>query len=617
MGGWWTPASGQTRARLNSDVRTDLNSALRVIRPLVRDDPARAVSMLRKLRTEYPNHTRIYLLLGETYQVMGLVDSATAVYEICLLVQPANIQAGASLGTLYIQGENRRRGEKVFRDLLDLTENSVNSYRIIGNTLSRYGLYDRAMRMYEDGRVHNDDNYILTLDIAYLHRTMGNYEGSLREYLHLIETAPRQQRLAQDKIMELLREDNEGGDKLLDILKRDAERPAPNRKIVFAVLAIAYLERGMLENSLEMALRADEPRNASGTVLLNLADRAVSEYQSRSSRQNTRFFDLGLRATEAFLNGYPSSPQVPRAKLMLVDLLVDMAAGRVDGPRTMPVETALLRAMNALDWIVSTYPGTEHAEQAYLKKGDLVLQLKKQPKKALEIYKDGLVNARIHRSKFAERLGRAYLITEEYDLARKHFGNLVHSTTREFHEAGVFYSGLLLGFTHEYETARDTLTALAEGNPSSAYTNDAIEFAWAIEEGLQGEQQVLARYIDALKAEIAGDTTTVIEQLQAIVGLAATTPLRARSLFKLGETLQGMKEYDTAIERYEEFLGDYPASPQLPDVKRRIAEAYERGHDKMQLALETYEDILLTHPHYIFLDEVRKDVTRLRELLGE
>jgi tetratricopeptide (TPR) repeat protein len=302
---------------------------------------------------------------------------------------------------------------------------------------------------------------------------------------------------------------------------------------------------------------------------------------------------------------------------MLVDLLVDMASGQVDGPPAMPVETALLRALNAVDWVVSTYPGTEHAEQAYLKKGDLVLRIKKQPKKALEIYKDGLVNARIHRSKFAERLGRAYLITEEYDLARKHFGQLVHSTTNEFQEAGVFYSGLLLGFTHEYETARDTLTALAEGNPSSAYTNDAIAFAWVIEEGLRGEQQVLNRYVSALKAEIAGDTTTVVEHLQAIVGLPTTTPLRARSLFKLGEAFHGMKEYDTAIGRYEEYLEDYPASPQLPDVKRRIAQVYERGYGKTQLALETYEDILVAHPHYIFLDEVRQDVTRLREHLGE
>lgn len=609
------PARAQTPAELNRDVRTDLGSALRVVRPLVRDDPARAAGMLRKLRAEYPGHTRIYILLGETYQVMGLVDSAKVAYETCLRLQPTNLRAGASLGVLYIRSGDRGGGDTVFRNLLDGTDHSVNTYRTIGNTLSRHGFYDLAMVMYRDGRERNEDNYVLTLDIAYLERTMGNYEASLREYLHLIETAPRQHRLAQTKIMELLREQD--NDNLIRILKRDADRPAPHRKLIFAVLAIAYLERGALENALEMALRADEPETSDGAVLLNLADRAVAEYESRASGGNARFFNLGLRATEAFLDRHASSPQVPRAKLMLVDLLVDAAAGTVDGPPVMPVETAMLRALNALDWVMTSYPGSEQAEQAYLKKGDAVLRLRKDPRAAIEIYKEGMAKARVYPSKFAERLGRAYLIVEEYDEARKHFERLVHSTTRELQEAGVFYSGLLLGFTREYEAARDTLTALAEGNPSSAYTNDAIEFAWVIEEGLHGDQRILHAYTSALEAEIASDTTAVVEQLAAIVALPTETPLRARALFKLGETYQGMKEYDAAVARYEAFVSEYPTSTLLPDARRRIAQIYEHGYGKATLALETYEDILITYPHYIFLDEVRKNVTRIRGLLRE
>lgn len=600
---------------IDRDARRDLGSALRILRPLIREDPERALRMLEGIAEEYPMNSQVLIMLGELYQNVGKVDSAKAAYEKCLRIHPMNTKAGASLGMLYIQNDQQARGEQVFRDLLLRTSQSAGTYRVIGSTLSNAGYFDLAMRVYEEGRRVNDGNYVLTIDIAYLHKLMGDNDAALREYITLVETVPKQYQLAKNKILELVREADSGGETLLDSLRAHTERPGPQREQLHDILALAYLEKGMLEDALEMALIADS-KTSKGTILFNLADETMQAYRRQTGREKTRYFHLGLRAIEAFLDRHADSPQVPRAKLMLVDLLSDLAAGHVTGPKDMQLEMATIRSVDALDWLIDTFPGTEYAEEAYLKKGDLVFKIRRKPREALKIYQAGMAKARFYPTDFAERLGRVYLVLDEFDDAEKHFARLVNSNSQPLREAGIFYTGLLYTFMHEYESARDTLTALAESNPSSQFTNDAIELSWAIEEGLQGDQAVLAEYVDALKADVAGDTATAIKNLESISDLPADLPLRGRALILLGDAYKGSHQYDRALETYERFTRDYPSDVLVPNVKQKIGEVYDVGYGDTELALETYENILLMYPHYIFLDEIRGEVTRLRKRLG-
>ncbi len=599
-------------------VRTnELAVSLRAIRPFLRSDPQRAILMLERLTEQYPTNSQVLNLLGETYQVAGEADSAIAVYGRCLAAHPTNVRAGAALGTLYIQADQRDKGEAVFNDLISRTRHSVNTYRTIGSTLNRSGHYDFALRMYEEGRRVNTGNYVLTIDIARLHKSMGEFDASLQEYLYMIETSPKHHNLAKNNILELLRDPRADADSLLAELDAAAAVESAYRETVMNVLSLAYREHGGVERALEVALEAEQIGVSDGTVLFNLAEGSVNRYRREPRASKTRYFDLALRALDAFINGHSESPQIPRAKLMLVDLLVDLADGRVESRPGIELETATAQAIEALDWMIASFPGTDHAEQAYLKKGDVVLRIQKQPQEALEIYKEGMSQARFYSTAFAERLGRLYLGIGDYDNAEQYFTRLVNQSEPELREAGIFYSGLLLSMTGQYETARDTLTALAEGNPSSQFTNDAIELAWVIQEGLQGDQKVLDQYIDALEYEVAEDTTRAIEALNSTLDYPADTPLRSRSLFRIGELYQGTGAFDDAVDAFTVFIRDYPADIRVPEAHRRIGQVYERGYNNTALALEKYEDILLSYPHYIFLDEVRDDVTRLRDHTGD
>jgi tetratricopeptide (TPR) repeat protein len=610
-------AWGQTSGRVQADVQRDLASALRVVRPLVRDDPQRAIKMLEALHEEYPTNPQVLVLMGEAHRVAGDTEAARQAYQTCLKSHPMHLQAGAALGLLYVQDGDMKSADAAYEDLLERTQHGVNTYRTIASTLSRSGYVDLALRYYEEGRAKNKGNYILTLDIAYVHRSTGNHKQALIEYLQIIETSPKQHRLVKSRIAELLRDGAVKDVELTEVLQEDVRRKAPHRGVVMEILATTYLDQGMLESALDMAIQADEATNTDGAVLFRLAELGVNEYRREMVTDKSGYFDLSLRALEAFLEAHPAAPQVPNAKLMLIELLVDLASGRIKAQPGVDLDAAVTRALDALDWLIASFPGTDYAEQAYLKKGDLVLSVQKKPKEALEIYRDGMVNSRFYRTLFAERLGRIFLITEEYEEAQQHFSYLVSSEVEELRETGVFYSALMLVFVREYETARDTLTSLAEGNPSSQFTNDAIELAWIIEEGLSGDQRVLNGYARALQSELADDTTRVIKELSDITGSNIDTPLRPRALIRLAELYEAQTDYDEALRLFEIFLSDYPDDGRVADVSRKIGRVYENGYGNMELALETYEDILLAHPYYIFLDDVREDVTRIREIMGE
>ena len=610
------PVFSQTPEQTRQTQKKNLSTAMRVIRPMMRDDPERAIRMLHDLGRQYPYNSQVLNLLGETFQVTGQIDSAIAVYKRCHEAKPNDIRSGAALGTLYIKNDQRQKGEAVFTDLITRTKGSINTYRTIGSALARDRFYDQALRIYEEGREVNKGNYILTLDIAHLRRSMGDFNGALDEYVHLIYTSPKHQRLAKDRILELIRDPRVSSESLLDQLAEAAAVESPHRRAVLEILALSYLEKGMIEKALEAALEAEEIGPSDGKVLFSLADKTVAEYRRQSYENRPRYFDMALRALDTFISGHPESPQLPRAKLMLVDLLVDLAAGRVESAGGIELETATTTAIEALDWMIATFPGTDHAEQAYLKKGDVVFRLKKQPEEAVLIYKEGMSKSRFYPTAFAERLGRLYLVIGDYENAERYFTRLIDQNDPELREAGVFYTGLLLSITGEYEAARDTLTTMAEGNPASQFTNDAIKLAWVIEEGLQGDQRVLGRYIDALKYEVAEDTTKALDALGDIVSKPVETPLRLRALFRMGELYQESEKPSEALDAFERFVRDYPTDIRVPVAHRKIGQVYEYGLGNAALALEKYEDILLSYPHYIFLDEIRADVTRLRNQTG-
>jgi len=122
-------------------------------------------------------------------------------------------------------------------------------------------------------------------------------------------------------------------------------------------------------------------------------------------------------------------------------------------------------------------------------------------------------------------------------------------------------------------------------------------------------------YMTAAKAAMIGDTTAVVSKLQAIVGREIHDPLRPRALHQMGLLLFDQGSYDAALAALQTYLKDYPKNDERAAVTRDIGRVYEVGLGRYNDALKEYEQILLTYPDYAMLDDVRRDVQRVRSLL--
>ncbi len=578
-------------------------------------NPEAGIALLRQLNARYPGRDDILARLGYGMQVVGKADSAAVYYKAALQANPLNLDAGKALGSIYFSQGREADAMQVFNDMLEANAYGVTAYKIVADALRDLGKVDQAIAVLEKGRDRNKKNSALTFEIANLYKQAGDNRKAMDEYFAFVEADPKSYRLVRGRMLDLMRDAGTDEPKLVDYLGTRANGGGPDGYAARDVLAAHYLERGLLENSLEMALRADEDKSSDGATLLALAEDAMTRADTQPRTARARYLDLGRRASEAFVDGHANAPGIDRAKWALAEIYVEYGSGVVPTVTAAERTAYLERAVKAFEDLSKRYPGSELAERAYIERGDVLLRKLKRPDDALAAYKSGAVNSRRLGSEFAARIAEVYIGTNKTSDLDAYLNALSQAANLDLADTGQYYAGVYLATKHEYNAARDTLTALAEASPSSAYTNDAIELAWVLEEGMTMKSASLDDFVAARKADMVGDTTAVVSHLNTIIAREADDPVRPRAMHQLGLVYFDRGSYDAAIAVLRKFLADYPSDDQAPVVERVIGQVYEKGLGKYDQALHEYEQVLLTYPEYAMLDDIRRDVNRVKSTM--
>ena len=593
----------------------DLVEAMR----LVNVNPQAALVLLHQMNARNPRRDEILTRLAYALQVVEKPDSAAHYYRVALEVSPLNLEAGKALGSIYFSQGKETQALQVFDRLLEANQHNLAAYKMVASAIRDLGRPDEAVIMLEKGRTRaraKDPNSRMvgtfTIEIAASYKQMGDTRRAMDEYLDYAAAEPKNFRFVRDRMLGVLRDDDKNREALVGYMKTRVERGGAGSFVAADVLAAHFIERGLLENSLEMALRADADKLADGATLLSIGEDAIAGAETRPRIERGRYYDLALRSLEAYTQRHPRSPSMDKARYLLAGVYAAYGSGV--NVMVAPVERSayLERAVTEYAAVSQKYPGGEFGEDAFIQRGDVLLRKLKRPQDALEAYRTGSVNARQKGGAYAGRIAAVYIGTSANADAEKYLTALSKSSSPDLAQAGQYYAGVYLTTQHKYEAARDTLTALAEAAPFSPYTNDAIEVAWVLQEGLQLESKSLDDYSESLKADMVGDTTTVVTHLKNIVARGAEDPLRPRAMRQLGLVLFETGSYEASIAMLRKFIEEYPKEDACPAVQRSIGRAYEIGLGRYAEALKEYENVLVAYPQYTMLDDVRHDVERVR-----
>jgi len=582
---------------------------------LLAANPQAGITLLRQLNARYPGRDDILARLGYGMQVIGEPDSAAFYYKAALDANPLNLDAGKALGSIYFGDGKEREAMAIFDRVLQANNYSVGAYKMVAGALRDLGRVDEAISVLEQGRDKSKKNSVLTLEIASLYKQAGDPKRAMDEYFTYAATDPRTYRFAREKMLEVLRDAGRDEAAIVAYLKVRVDAHWTGSFAAADVLAAYYLEKGQLENSLDMALRADQDKASDGASLLVLTEESMARANAQPRDTRARYLDLAQRASESYIKDHPGAPGLDRAMFALAGVYAEFGSGA--NPALTPADrTAYLeRSVAEYAEVTKRFAGSDLAERASIERGDVLLLKLKRPDAALEAYRSGAVNSRRLGAEFAGRIARVYIGTGRTKETDTYLASLSRAGNSELAQAGQYYTGIYLATQQKYELAKDTLTSLAEGNPGSSFTNDAIEAAWVIEEGLQLKSGSLDDFVAAQKASMVGDSTLMVAKLQAIVGREAHDPLRPRALHSLGLLFFDQGSYDAALAALQTYLKDYPKDDGCAEVTRDVGRVYEVGLGRYADALKQYEQILLAYPEYAMLDDVRRDVQRVRTLV--
>jgi outer membrane protein assembly factor BamD (BamD/ComL family) len=231
-----------------------------------------------------------------------------------------------------------------------------------------------------------------------------------------------------------------------------------------------------------------------GASLLSIGDDAINRAGTRPRAERGRYYDLALRSLETYTRKHPQAPMMDRAHFLLAGVYAAYGSG-VNA--TVPVAQRsqyLEKSVNEYAAVSKQFAGGDLAEQAYIERGDVLLRKLKRPKDAMDVYRAGSIQARRAGTTYAGRIAEVYIATASPSEIDHYLKSLSQATQPALAQAGQYYSGLYLVTMKKYDAARDTLTSLAEKAPFSEFTNDAIEVAWVLQEGLQLKSQSLDDY---------------------------------------------------------------------------------------------------------------------------
>ncbi len=537
-------------------------------------------------------HTNYLDILMSTSQF----DEAEKYMKRVLRYYPNNVMYAIDNAIVYKEQEKVDKFDKEIDDLIDNVMNDRHKMRLAAQGFVRKQLPEKALLLYEKIRKSSNQKHSYALELANIHRLMGNKDLMVEEYLNFTEDNPNNIGYVKNVLQNFLTEPDDLEN--LELLLIEKTQKKPNETIYNELLIWVNLQQKNFRGAFIQARALDRRLKEGGSEVLDIGMIAL----------DNQAYDDAIDIFGYIIERYPGSPNYYMARRMSIKSREEKVKN------TYPVNREEIQQLaQAYQSLYDESNRSYHGLEAMRSKALLHAFYLDERAQAIDILNQLIQTSRVHR-KFVSNckldLGDIYLLDDQpwestllysqvekenedsplayeaklrnarlnyfngdFALAKSHLDILKIATTREISNDAIALSLLindntfldstdqamqefanieLMVYQNKFEEAKSSLNGMLE---KYEHHNLTDEIWWTLAR--------IYRQEGAFEEAIA-----VLEKISLAYGediLADDAAFKIANIYE-----QDLKDTDKAMDLYAKFLRDFPGSLYVAESRKRF-----------------------------------------------
>ena len=563
------------------------------------DEWERAATLYEELYKSEPANFIFLDGLRRSYIQLKEYDKAIGIIRRWFITHPRDINLMTTLGGLYYDSGNEPAADSVWKVVLSINPNNVQSYRIVANEMMQHRLYEQCIRTYIDGRTISKSEVLFADELGTLYTALQQYTSATQEYLRLVKKNPDQLSFVQSRLSAIILKP-EALRTASEIVKREVENSSENialRRLYVWLL----MEDRRYDSALEHYRIIDHLTNANGNELFNFAQQLNQEHASSAAAE----------AFKEIIDRFDKSRLLPYACFGYARALEELS----DKADTLALESqpTYQDAIQIYESITTARDHPDLVEQSLFRIGIIKFE------KLFDL--DGALNAFNKIKEFPNTMnifydaaiknGDVQITRNDLVGARKEFERIAELPLVIYQDQAVFKLAELNYFETQFDTSLSLLKRF-NTNLNTDLTNDALQLQYFIQENRTSSLPALTEFA---KADLQMRQRRYPESLSRFLDIVKQYPtalLLDDAMMKIGELHLKLKQINEAIAAFR-FITDSIQLSILKDrAQFRVAEISENVlHNKTQ-AIADYEKLLERFPNSLYAEQARKRIRLLR-----
>ncbi len=577
-----------------------------------------AVDLYLEILYKNPRNYNIY------FRVSGLMpgpENAPVLLEILediLKTQPKNTRLAAEKGRLLYVLDRKEEAVQDWQRILAKNRNDKFAYTSLTNSMLQAGATIEAIELLTEGRVTLNVHRAFAIDLARIHAAKHDYDLASKEYFMHLDNNPGMLDHIANQLIRLL--ENDGAFEIINAnLKLMLMKPGDHQALVLAQAKL-LLHQQQYEECARTILASNVSRSMKHVMAI--ADDLMAEQalvpaadlymfisaNSKDKRQageallklaSTYEYRLHREETYKSLSGY-----FPGNQFLALDVRIPSGE-----------DASLERTLKLYDSLQTLLPRTNEAFQASFHIAEIQLMVSGDVDRAIRGFQNIFSNAPRQDIRLAGgvRLVDAWLVKGDTSAALQSLDEIVNDLNIDEDAPEIVASRIKI-LIHQGDIPRlkkELRNLSGAASPSDPIFNDGLEFMALLEGNGEDNDPKLQQYLKAERFVGQHKLTEAIKTLRDIQGdsnsIADEAGMRSIQIhLALGNSIEAAKAMD-------DFLDTYSDSPWRAHVLVWRGEVFQFTQNAPQAAIPFYEDVIINHPQYLGIQELR---IRLRSLIG-